>query len=39
MHLPTNELMLAISSNSGYKINIKFDGYDYDITYNLKKSE
>jgi len=38
MHPPTNELMLAISYNSGYKINIRFDGYAYDITYDLKKA-
>jgi RimJ/RimL family protein N-acetyltransferase len=37
--LPTNEAMLAIFHNSGYKINTKFDGYAYDITYDLAKSE
>jgi len=37
--LPTNEAMLAIFHNSGYKINTKFDGYAYDITYDLTKSE
>jgi len=34
--LPTNEAMLTIFHNSGYKINTKFDGYAYDITYDLK---
>jgi RimJ/RimL family protein N-acetyltransferase len=37
--LPTNEAMLAIFHNSGYKINTKFDGYAYDITYDLTKSQ
>jgi RimJ/RimL family protein N-acetyltransferase len=37
--LPTNEAMLAIFHNSGYKINTKFDGHAYDITYDLTKSE
>ena len=33
--LPTNEPMLAIFHNSGYKVNTEFDGYAYDITYDL----
>jgi len=33
--LPTNEPMLAIFHNSGYKVNTEFDGYAYEITYNL----
>ena len=37
--LPTNDAMLAIFHNSGYNINTTFDGYAYDITYDLKKSE
>jgi len=37
--LSTNEVMLAIFLNSGYKINTKFDGYAYDVTYDLTKSE
>lgn len=37
--LPSNEAMLAIFHNSGYKVNTKFDGYVYDITYDLTKRE
>lgn len=37
--LPTNESMLAIFHNSGYKVNTEFDGYAYDITYDLTKHE
>jgi len=37
--LPSNEAMLAIFHNSGYKVNTKFDGYAYDITYGLTKQE
>ncbi len=37
--LPTNEPMLAIFHNSGYKVNTEFDGYAYDITYDLTKQE
>jgi hypothetical protein len=37
--LPTNEAMLAIFHNSGYKINTTFDGYAYDINYDLTKNE
>ncbi len=37
--LPTNEPMLAIFHNSGYKVNTEFDGYAYDITYDLTKRE
>jgi acyl-CoA hydrolase/GNAT superfamily N-acetyltransferase len=35
--LPTNEAMLSIFRNSGYKINSKFDGKVYNITYDLVK--
>jgi len=37
--LPTNEAMLAIFHNSGYKVNTEFDGYAYNITYDLTKQE
>ncbi len=37
--LPINEPMLAIFHNSGYKVNTEFDGYAYDITYDLTKRE
>ena len=37
--LPTNEPMLAIFHNSGYKVNTEFDGYAYDVTYDLTKQE
>jgi len=37
--LPSNEPMLAIFHNSGYKINTEFDGDAYDITYDLIKPE
>ena len=37
--LPTNEPMLAIFHNSGYKVNTEFDGYAYDITFDLTKQE
>jgi GNAT superfamily N-acetyltransferase len=37
--LPTNEAMLAIFHNSGYKINTKFDGDAYDITYDLTEKK
>jgi acyl-CoA hydrolase/RimJ/RimL family protein N-acetyltransferase len=37
--LPTNESMLAIFHNSGYKVNTEFDGYAYDITYDLTRQE
>ncbi|MCP4259741.1 MAG: GNAT family N-acetyltransferase [Planctomycetes bacterium] len=37
--LPTNEPMLAVFHNSGYKVNTEFDGYAYDITYDLTKPE
>ncbi len=37
--LPTNEPMLAIFHNSGYKVNTEFDGYAYDITYDLTKQK
>ena len=37
--LPTNEPMLAIFHNSGYKVNTEFDGYAYDITFDLTKRE
>jgi len=37
--LPTNEAMLAIFHNSGFKINQKFDGYSYDITYDLTEKK
>lgn len=37
--LPSNEAMLAIFHNSGYEVNTKFDGYAYDIIYDLTKQE
>ena len=37
--LPSNEPMLAIFHNSGYKVNTEFDGYAYDITYDLTGRE
>ena len=37
--LPNNEPMLTIFHNSGYKINITFDGDAYDITYDITKDE
>ena len=37
--LPTNEAMLAIFHNSGYKVNTEFDGYAYGITFDLTKRE
>lgn len=37
--LPSNEPMLAIFHNSGYKVNTEFDGYAYDITYDLTDKE
>ncbi len=37
--LPTNEPMLAIFHNSGYKVNTEFDGYAYDITFDLTKQD
>ena len=37
--LPSNEPMLAIFHNSGYKVNTEFDGYAYDITYDLTDQE
>jgi acyl-CoA hydrolase/RimJ/RimL family protein N-acetyltransferase len=37
--LPTNEPMLTIFHNSGYKVNTEFDGYAYDITYDLTKQK
>jgi len=33
--LPSNEPMLAIFHNSGYKVNTEFDGYAYDVTFDL----
>jgi len=35
--LPANKAMLNIFYNSGYKINTKFDGDSYSITYKLKR--
>ena len=35
--LPSNKPMLTIFHNSGYKINTKFDGEVYSITYDLTK--
>jgi len=37
--LPSNEPMLAIFHNSGHKVNTEFDGYAYDITYDLTDQE
>jgi len=37
--LPSNEPMLAIFHNSGYKVNTEFDGYTYDVTYDLTDKE
>ncbi|MHC4533275.1 MAG: hypothetical protein ACYS6K_04920 [Planctomycetota bacterium] len=33
------ESMLAIFNNSCYKVNTEFDGYAYDITFDLTKQE
>jgi len=35
--LPSNRPMLAVFHNSGYKVNTKFDGDAYSITYDLVK--
>jgi len=37
--LPSNEPMLTLFHNSGYKINTEFDGETYGITYDLTKPE
>ena len=37
--LPSNEPMLTIFHNSGYKINTTFDGEAYDISYDLTKDD
>lgn len=37
--LPNNKPMLAIFHNSGYKVNIEFDGEVYSISYDLIKKE
>ena len=37
--LPSNEPMLTLFHNSGYKINTEFDGEAYGITYDLTKPE
>lgn len=37
--LPANKPMLAIFHNSGYKVNIEFDGEVYSITYDLTRQE
>ncbi len=37
--LPSNEPMLTLFHNSGYKINTAFDGETYGITYDLTKPE
>jgi acyl-CoA hydrolase/RimJ/RimL family protein N-acetyltransferase len=37
--LPSNEPMLTIFHNSGYKVNTEFDGDAYGITYDLTKPE
>ena len=37
--LPSNEPMLTLFHNTGYKINTEFDGEAYGITYDLTKSE
>jgi RimJ/RimL family protein N-acetyltransferase len=37
--LPSNEPMLVIFNNSGYKVNTEFDGYTYDIKYDLTGHE
>jgi len=36
--LPNNKPMLAIFHNSGYKVNIEFDGQAYNISYDIDKS-
>jgi acyl-CoA hydrolase/RimJ/RimL family protein N-acetyltransferase len=35
--LPDNKPMLAIFQNSGYKVNVEFDGDTYHISYDLTK--
>jgi len=37
--LPNNKPMLAIFHNSGYKVNTRFDGEIYNITYDLSGSK
>jgi len=37
--LSSNKLMLAIFRNSGYKVNIEFDGEVYNIRYDLTEQE
>jgi len=37
--LPDNKPMLAIFQNSGYKVNVEFDGDVYNISYDLVKRE
>jgi len=37
--LPNNKPMLAIFHNSGYKVNTKYDGEAYSITYDLTKEQ
>jgi len=37
--LPANKPMLAIFHNSGYKVNTKFDGEVYHITYDLTEKQ
>jgi len=37
--LPSNEPMLTLFHNTGYKINTEFDGEAYGITYDLTKPE
>jgi RimJ/RimL family protein N-acetyltransferase len=37
--LPDNRPMLAIFQNSGYRVNIEFDGDLYNISYDLIKAE
>jgi RimJ/RimL family protein N-acetyltransferase len=35
--LPDNRPMLAVFQNSGYKVNVEFDGDVYNVSYDLTK--
>jgi RimJ/RimL family protein N-acetyltransferase len=37
--LPDNRPMLAIFQNTGYRVNVEFDGDVYNIAYDLVKEE
>jgi RimJ/RimL family protein N-acetyltransferase len=37
--LPDNRPMLAIFQNSGYRVNVEFDGDVYNVAYDLTKEQ